>query len=316
LKQTCGYESTIAAMWRVSDLVECLIFISLALMLVYTVFVTARFFRLYFLTASAPDSQRSTKNLVAELSRGLGTLKAISSSAPFLGLAGSSYVILALFCGGFVDARYPYIATIPLEVSTALVATASGLIVAIPAGVFYNVLCTCLERLGTRHSGALLDATPRSYGFAQTLPLRTRFSGTPAFALIVAPALAILLPMLLLALQPLTPLGLSVHLLKIGVSDYESTPIVVRLSRASANHPSEVSVNSQQIPSAELGNTLQGQLKLRQHWIVYVAGEDDVPWADVANVIDVAEGLQAEVVLLTARTRIESSTLPKSKDQN
>jgi hypothetical protein len=318
---TYDYKQVIAEMWRVSDVVECLIFASLALMLLYAVFVTARFFRLYFLVRResradfAPSPQQNPKNLIAELSRGIGTLKAIASSAPFLGLAGTAYGVVALFSRGFIGARYPFFITIPLEVSTVLVVTAAGLIVAIPAAVCYNALCIWLEKFESNCSSTLLEARPRSYGFAQTLPLRERFTGMPAFGLIGAPILAILLPMLLLALRPLTPMGLSVHLLKIGVSGYESAPIVINVVDTGPMSMPVVYVNSKETPWNELGDTLRGQLKLRQHWIVYVAGEDDVPWAYVANAIDVAKGLQAEVVLLTARTRIESSTYPKSKNK-
>ena len=304
LRQTYGYESTIAEMWRVSDLIECLIFISLALMLVYTVFVTARFFRRYFLARreSSADfalaSHQSKSNLVAELSRGLETLKAIASAAPFLGLAGTCYGILCLFFRAFIPSKIVFISGIALELSTALVATAAGLIVAIPAGVGYNVLRTRLEKLETGYSSTLPDATPRCYGFAQTLPLRSRFSGFPAFALIATPVLAILIPMFALV-DTRRAVGLPVRLLKIGVTDHDSAPIAISVIATSRSGQSAVYVNSKETPWKELGNTLRGQLKVRPHWIVYIGGGNDVPWADVTNAIDVARGLHAEVVLLT-----------------
>jgi biopolymer transport protein ExbD len=320
LKQTYGYESTISEMWRVSDLIECLIFISLALMLVYTVFVTARFFRRYFLGPRkppadfVPSSQQNQKNLIAELSRGVGTLKAIASCAPFLGLAGTCYGILCLFFRGFIVSKYFSTPTISLEFSTALVATAAGLIVAAPAAVCYNVLRTCLDTFGSKRSSTLLEATPRLYGFAQTLPLRGRFTGVPAFALIAAPVLAILLPMFVLLLHhSRTPMGLPVRLLKMGVSESDSAPIVVSVIGSGPMTLPVVYVNSKETPWNELGDTLRRQLAVRPHWTVYVTGEDDVPWGDVANAIDVARGLHAEVVLLTAKPTIRSSHQPGTK---
>jgi biopolymer transport protein ExbD len=318
---THGYREIIAEMWRVSDAVECLIFASLALMLVYTVFVTARFFRRYFVVRResrsdfALSSQRNQKNLIAELNRGVGTLKVIASYAPFLGLAGTCYGTLCLFFRGLFSSKVFWVSGISLELSTALIATAAGLIVATPAAISYNVVRACLEKFESKRPNSLPEAMPRSYGFAQTLQLRNRFAGMPAFALIAAPILAILLLMFVLLLRHKTPMGLSVHLLKIDVSDYDSDPIVVRVSHASANRPSEVFVNSQETSWDELGNNLRGQLKFRQHWIVYVAGEDDVPWADVANVIDIAKGLHAEVVLLIPRERIDSIDLPKTNNK-
>jgi len=298
-------------MWRASDLVECLIFIGLALMLAYTVFVTGRFFRRYFLARReysplvpefTPASQQSKKNLVADLSRGVETLKAIASAAPFLGLAGTSYGILCLFARGLFWS-YEWS---PIQTSAALVATAAGLIVAIPAAVSYNVVRLRLEKLENSRSSALLEATPRSYGFAQTLPLRRRFSRLPAFALIAAPVLGVLIPLFALILSPPTPVGLAVHITKIGVNDRDSSPIIISVIATNGSGRPVLYVNSKETSWDELGNTLRSQLKLRQHWIVYVEGEEKVPFADVANVIDVARGLHAEVVILTVAPNIGS----------
>ena len=99
-------------MWRVSDLwVEWLIFVLLFFMLAYTVLVTARFFRRYVSAhrkssaaelGSAPPSQRCDKNLVVRTSwRAVENLKSIASAAPFLGLAGTCYGILAMFFRGY-----------------------------------------------------------------------------------------------------------------------------------------------------------------------------------------------------------------------
>jgi biopolymer transport protein ExbB/TolQ/biopolymer transport protein ExbD len=324
LRPTYGYKQVIAEMWRASDLIECLIFLALALMLVYTLFVTARFFRRYFLarrksffygSGATAESQQSKKNFIAELSCGVGTLKAIAAYAPFLGLAGTAYGILALFSRGLIGATYPFDSTIPLEVSTALVATAAGLIVAIPTAVCYNVLCIRLERLRTACSGALLQVTRRSYGFAQTLPLRRRFTGMPAFALIAAPVLAILLPMFALLLYPGTPRGLSVHLLKIAVGNYDPAPVVVSVIDAGPTSEPKVYVDSKETSWSELDGTLKRQLRLRPRWIVYVAADENVSWSHVAYAIDVARGLQAEVVLLTARPLTKTGNSPKTKKE-
>ncbi len=307
-------------MWRMSDLVECLIFIGLALMLAYTAFITVRFFRRYFLarresSSLVPDiapASRSRTNFVAELSRGLGTIRSIAAGAPFLGLAGTCYGMLEGFYRlGYQ--KYGGVGSIAAGIGVALVATASGLIVAIPAAISYNVLRSLLEKFESECSSTLFEATPRSYGFAQTLPLRGRFSRLPAFALIGAPVLALLIPMFALMLQRPIPVGLSVHLLKVGVTNHDSTSIVVSVIGSSARGESAAYVNSKEIPWNELGNTLRSQLRVRPLWSVYVAGEDKVAWRDVANAIDVARGLDAEVVLLTAPPEIDSSHSPKAK---
>ncbi len=127
----------------------------------------------------------------------------------------------------------------------------------------------------------------------------------PAFALIGVPVLGILLLFGLL-LGPRISTGLPVHLLKIGVSEHDSEPIITSVVGTSASGQSVVYVNSKETPWNELSNTLRSQLKVRPRWIVYVAGEDKVPFADVANAIDVARGLRAEVVLLTVTPNVGS----------
>jgi hypothetical protein len=321
---TDSYESTIEEMWRVSDLVECLIFIALALMLVYTAFVTARFFRRYFLACRessslvpdfTPASQRSNKNLVAELIRGVGTLRSIASAAPLLGLAGTCYGMLCLFSRGYVGRRSGFISEISLEIPVALVATAAGLLVAIPAGISYNVLRSRLEKFESERSNALFEATSRPYGFAQTLPLRKRFSGFPAFALIGAPVLGILIPMFALMLRSPIPMGLPVHLLKIGAGDHDFSPIIISVIATNGSGRPFLYVNSKETSWDELESTIRGQLKVRPRWIVWVEGGDDVSWGYVADVIDVSRGLHAEVVLLTATPRIDSIRWPKRKPE-
>lgn len=245
-----------------------------------------------------------SENLIAELSRGVATLKSIAAAAPFLGLAGTCYGILAVFSRGYAVSKGTFFASISLETSTALVATAAGLTVAIPAAISYNALRTRLKRFESDHSSTLLEAMPRSYGLAQTLPLAKRFSGLPAFALIGAPLLAILIPMFALMLRFPIPVGLPVRLLKVGVSDRDLTSIVISVIGTSSQPV--VYVNSKETPWDELGNTLRSQLELRPHWIVYVEGGTEVPWAGVAKAIDVARGLHAEVVLLTDMSNISS----------
>jgi hypothetical protein len=321
LRPEYGYKQVIAEMWRASDLIECLIFLALALMLLRALFVTARFFLRYFLlrrepfgtTGSIPRSH-GAKNLFAELGRGVGTLRTIAAYAPFLGLAGAGYGILCLFARGIVGWRWPVVLMIELALPAALVATAAGLITATTAAVCYNVLCTYLEKIETKHAGARPKAAPRCYGFAQTLPLRKQFAGMPAFALIGAPVLAILIPIFITSFGPPTPVGLPIHLLKIGRSNDEPAPIVISLIDAGPANDPKVYVNSKETPWDELHDALRQELNLRPHWIVYVEAGDDVRWMYVEYAIDVARGLHAEVVLLSAKPTVSGNS-PKNKNR-
>jgi biopolymer transport protein ExbB len=321
LWRTYGYDSSIEYIWRSSDLVERLIFVALALMLVYTVFVVTRFFRCYYsvqreslalLTDSTGTSQTRQKRLASALSRGVGTLKAMASAAPFLGLAGTCYGIVGGFhCLGM--RAHGGIGSIWADIAGTLVTTLAGLIVAIPAAVSYNALRMRLEKFESTRSSVLLEARADSFQVAQTLPLRGRFSALPAFALIAAPVVALLIPMFALMLRSPIPVGLQVRLLKVGMSDHDSSAIVVSVVGGSTRTPRAVYVNSMETPWSELDNAIRNQLRTRPHWAVDVEGGDDVPWEWVADAIDVAHGLHAEVVLLTGAPRIDRSHLPEAK---
>ena len=200
------------------------------------------------------------------------------------------------------------------DIALTLVTTVAGLVVAMPAAVSYNVLRTRLEKFENTRSNPLFDAMPRCYGLAQTLPLQRRFSGLPAFALIAAPILALLIPMfMLLESSRRNLVGLRVHLMKMGARDQDSGAIVIRVIGTGAGGPSVVFVNSKATLWSELGNTIRSQLQVRPHWIVYVEGGDDVAWSDVVNAIDVARGLHAEVVLLTVRPNVYSRQINDAK---
>ncbi len=72
-----------------------------------------------------------------ELSHGLGFLASISNSSPFIGLFGTVWGIMDSFreIGLRGSAN---LATVAPGISEALIATAAGLFVAIPAALFYN----------------------------------------------------------------------------------------------------------------------------------------------------------------------------------
>jgi biopolymer transport protein ExbD len=76
-------------------------------------------------------------------------------------------------------------------------------------------------------------------------------------------------------------------------------PIVLGLVGTSSKGSAAIYVNSKMTPRDELDSTIRMELEKRQRHIVYVEAESNVPWADVANVIDLVEVLHANVVLLT-----------------
>jgi biopolymer transport protein ExbD len=319
--QTDACEWGIRYVWRSSDWIERAIFIALALMLAYTLFVLIRFSRRYYLARRESCSlvydswrafQRSQRTIVAALSRGLRTLKAIASAAPFLGLAGTSYGILASLFRGFGMEKNAALRMLTVSIAATLISAAAGILVAIPAILAHNFLRTRIDRFEREFSSAAPAGMashedparpgPRQFRLAQTLRLKKRFSSPPPFALIAAPALASVVAVFM-AFEPYeTPTGLDVRLLPIGSLDGDRVspkPVVISIV-AGANGSPVIRVNSREIPPNNLEEATRRELKLLAEPRVYVEAESTVAWADVTNVIDMMEGLNAEVVLLTA----------------
>ena len=65
-------------------------------------------------------------------------------------------------------------------------------------------------------------------------------------------------------------------------------------------------MNSKATSWNNLAGELKDQLKLRPDWVVYVQGDPNVAWANVVNVMDVAKGLHAKVVLLTSQPSMKA----------
>ena len=85
-----------------------------------------------------------------KISRGTGVLATIGSTAPFVGLFGTVWGIMNSFVG-ISNAHTTNLAVVAPGIAEALLATALGLVAAIPAVVIYNVLVR-----STAHYRALL----------------------------------------------------------------------------------------------------------------------------------------------------------------
>ncbi len=87
-----------------------------------------------------------------DLSHGLGFLASISNASPFIGLFGTVWGIMDSFreIGLKGSAN---LATVAPGISEALIATAAGLFVAIPAVLFYNFFTGSIS-----HASAQMDA--------------------------------------------------------------------------------------------------------------------------------------------------------------
>jgi biopolymer transport protein ExbB/TolQ len=88
--------------------------------------------------------QRATALTASDLKKGVNTLATIGSTAPFVGLLGTVVGVINAFVG-IASTGSGGIGAVSAGISEALVETALGLVVAIPAVWFYNYLTSRLE---------------------------------------------------------------------------------------------------------------------------------------------------------------------------
>jgi biopolymer transport protein ExbB len=89
---------------------------------------------------------RQRESLESEMNRGLGVLASTGSVAPFVGLLGTVLGIVASF-EGIAREGGGGLGAVSAGIAEALVVTALGLLVAIPAVLAFNHLSTRVERL-------------------------------------------------------------------------------------------------------------------------------------------------------------------------
>jgi biopolymer transport protein ExbB len=83
--------------------------------------------------------ERIEMGVSRKVSRGTGVLATIGSTAPFVGLFGTVWGIMNSFIG-IANAHTTNLAVVAPGIAQALLATAFGLVAAIPAVMIYNVL--------------------------------------------------------------------------------------------------------------------------------------------------------------------------------
>ncbi len=295
--QTDASEPTLACIWRSSDYIERAIFIALALMLAHTLFVVGRFsFRHYkYFRCSAPmfvpdatrASQRNHRRIVAGLSQGLGTLKAISAMAPFLGLAGTCYGILAALTFGGSISKASLLALVTSRIGTAFISTAAGILVAIPAVISHNFMRTRVEAFLSHPLFAIACQDDNdgvgSFHFAQRLPLQRRFSSLPPFALIAAPALACVVALFTPFHPYRVPTGLAVRLPQNTCEhgDFPDRIIVLRVTKEGTLFLNMEPENWEGLPQR-----LSDIYRMRKERVLYFRADDEVLFQTVAEAID------------------------------
>ena len=111
--------------------------------------------------------ERQMLIVLSELKRGTGILATVGSTAPFVGLLGTTMGIVNAFTGMAAGGASGGLAGISAGIAEALITTAFGLLVAIPAVWAYNYFTTKIENLSvemTYSAKELIDYLIKSVG--------------------------------------------------------------------------------------------------------------------------------------------------------
>ena len=103
--------------------------------------------------AAARAVDRSALLTTADFKRGIGTLATIATTAPFIGLFGTVVGIINAF-EGMASSGSGGIGAVSAGIAEALVTTAFGLFVAIPAAWMFNYFTARMERLQVEMSNS------------------------------------------------------------------------------------------------------------------------------------------------------------------
>jgi biopolymer transport protein ExbB len=112
------------------------------------------------------EAERQKEAVGEELRRGMGVLASVGSVAPFVGLLGTVVGIITAF-QGIAATGSGGLGSVSAGIAEALVETALGLMVAIPAVLFFNQLNTKINAVETelaRRTGELLDELENVHG--------------------------------------------------------------------------------------------------------------------------------------------------------
>jgi biopolymer transport protein ExbB len=105
--------------------------------------------RMMFFKSVRIEDYKHRDNLELDLTDNIGVISAIGSNAPYVGLLGTVVGIMITFYSlgdlGAVDAK-----KIMIGLALALKATATGLVVAMPAIVAYTIVLRKVERILTK----------------------------------------------------------------------------------------------------------------------------------------------------------------------
>jgi biopolymer transport protein ExbD len=266
--------------------------IVLALMLVYILAVVIHVSCRYYLARRARgiDSANWEDTRRAVLSIEVGNLKSIALTAPYLGLAGTCLGILSAFGAAGME-KHAYLVMTMTKVAAALVTTAAGILVAVPATCSHNYLRTRIDLLESEVLDEEVEQSGRHFRAVRRFALTKRFSQLPPFAVIAAPSLAILIAgyMTFTSFHPRT--GFGIELASTRCEDVgDDPPILLHITNAG-----KLFLNQEQADWNSLAGRLSEIYSMREHRTLYLLADSGVPFQTVADALDTVGNAPATV---------------------
>jgi biopolymer transport protein ExbD len=279
--QSYDCEWGVRYLWRWIDWLGRADIILLGLMLVYVVVISTYFWFRTHSSQRRPGIAKDRSTLTVSLILKAATIKSIASAAPYFGLVGTCFGVLNVFRGVAME-RHAVQVMMTSTAAAALVTTAAGILVAVSATCCYNYLRSRLDSLGTEVCSNGIAQLPQ---YARRLSPRRRFSELPAFAVIAAPCIAIVVVASLpfYAFRPV--MGLSVSIAsKSCEQDRDHRLVVLHI-----NNEGKVFLNQKQEEWNGLASSLAKVYSLPTQRTIYLLVEDEVRFQTVADAIDIAK---------------------------
>jgi biopolymer transport protein ExbD len=278
----CGW--SISLLWRWMDWIVRGDVILLGLMLVLVIGIEIHVsYRLSRWCRDSTDS-RGRRQLAADLGVEVAVVRSIVGVAPYLGLVGACFGIMEAFRGIAME-RGTALRLISLRVAVSLPTTALGILVAIAASCVHIYLS---RRMGLLRSESVVEdlQTGRRFRLAPRFPLRKRFSGPPAYALIAAPVLACLVVIYEPFFDPHRPKGFAVDLTPIQC-DVGERHILLHVTDTG-----RLFVNTEQEEWRNLSGRLVEIYRLRVDRTIDLLADDGVKYQTVMDAVDAVESAE------------------------
>jgi biopolymer transport protein ExbD len=260
--------------------------------------------RCYLARRAREIDNASRRTLAAALNIEVGSLKSIALTAPYLGLVGTCIGILTSF-GGIGMEKHAAMAMIMTRIALALIPTAVGIPVAVLATCSYNYLCT---RTGLLEAGVFDEGQQNTQHFrgAHRFPPTKRFSELPAFGLLAAPGLAILIAGFMTFASFHPPTGFYVE----TASDRCEYDVADKLIVLHITDTGKVFLNQEQEDWNSLADRLSQIYSVREYRTLYLLADSGVPFQTMAHALDAVENAEASIKVRLITPKVFNAACP------